>query len=159
MDDVMDPTKTPRMNIEKPVLDFRVASAESIIAVLDDLHAGQPSDCGRWSADGGEIRTCNACFAFTGPWMLAARDRPQLRELLPRLYDTDSLCSAKARQKSIMILDNISHIAAGVTVVMVLGLLLAKRQGLISGDACYVYSLLYMACMSAFVVFIRLFFT
>ncbi|MCE4289824.1 hypothetical protein LYZ96_12030 [Xanthomonas hortorum pv. vitians] len=58
-----------------------------------------------------------------------------------------------------MILDNLSHIAAGMTVVMVLGLLLAKRKGLISGDACYGYSLLSMAGMSGFVVFIRLFFT
>ncbi|AKK65889.1 hypothetical protein FE36_20005 [Xanthomonas oryzae pv. oryzicola] len=60
-----------------------------------------------------------------------------------------------------MILDNLSlsHIATGMTVVMVLGLLLAKRKGLISGDACYGYSLLCMVCMSGFVGFIRLFVT
>lgn len=58
-----------------------------------------------------------------------------------------------------MMLDNASHIATGMIVVMVLGLLLARRKGLISGDQCYVYSLLSMAGLSGFVVYLRLFFS
>lgn len=63
-------------------INFQTASSSEITARLDALHAGTSTgDCGNWSADGAEIRTCDACSDFTLRWLLAARSRPELRDI------------------------------------------------------------------------------
>ncbi|MEL5920633.1 hypothetical protein [Stenotrophomonas maltophilia] len=65
-------------------INFQTASSSEIVARLDALHLGTSSgDCGNWSADGAEIRTCDACSEFTLRWLLAARSRPELRDINP----------------------------------------------------------------------------